>query len=207
MLIGLDFDNTIVSYDGLFHRVALEQGLIPADLPVSKVDVRDHLRRVGQEDRWTAMQGYVYGARMDDAVAYPGAVEFMRRARAEGIELAIVSHKTKHPFLGPAYDLHAAARQWVLGHLRENDAPLIPERRMFFELTKADKNARIAALGCDYFIDDLPEILLAPDFPSTTRAVLFDPDDHHREDMRLVRVSRWADLPQVMDRVWTATRL
>ena len=28
MRIGIDFDNTIVSYDALFHKVAREQGVI-----------------------------------------------------------------------------------------------------------------------------------------------------------------------------------
>ena len=41
MRIGLDFDNTIVTYDSLFHKVATEQGLVPASLPVSKLAVRD----------------------------------------------------------------------------------------------------------------------------------------------------------------------
>ena len=76
MLIGLDFDNTIVSYDELFHRVALEQRLVPVETPVTKLAVRDWLRQAGREDRWTEMQGYVYGARMDEASAYPGLVEF-----------------------------------------------------------------------------------------------------------------------------------
>ena len=28
-LLGLDFDNTLVRYDKLFHKIALEKGLIP----------------------------------------------------------------------------------------------------------------------------------------------------------------------------------
>ena len=44
MRIGLDFDNTIVSYDALFHRVAREQDVVPANTPVNKIAVRDHLR-------------------------------------------------------------------------------------------------------------------------------------------------------------------
>ena len=67
MRIGLDFDNTIVSYDALFHKVARERDCVPAATPVNKVAVRDYLRGVNQEDVWTAMQGYVYGARMDEA--------------------------------------------------------------------------------------------------------------------------------------------
>ena len=32
MRIGIDFDNTIVSYDTLFHKVAVEQGAVPGRL-------------------------------------------------------------------------------------------------------------------------------------------------------------------------------
>jgi len=102
MRIGLDFDNTIVNYDRIFHTVALEQGVIPTDLPANKTAVRDYLRSIDQEDRWTEMQGYVYGARMSEAEAYPGALDFIQRAQAAGHTLAIVSHKTKHNYLGPA---------------------------------------------------------------------------------------------------------
>lgn len=179
MRIGLDFDNTIVSYDALFHKVALEQDLVPPDTPANKVVVRDYLRRIGKEAFWTEMQGYVYGARMDEASAYPGAIEFMRWARRAGHDLAIVSHKTKHPFLGPKYDLHAAARSWVDKHLGENGSALIAENQMFFELTKEEKLARIGSFGCDIFLDDLPEILQASAFPAGIRRVLFDPEGHH----------------------------
>ena len=49
MLVGLDFDNTIVCYDRLFHRLARERGLIPEHVPATKGAVRDHLRNVGRE--------------------------------------------------------------------------------------------------------------------------------------------------------------
>ena len=42
---------------------------------------------------------------------------------------------------------------------------LIEPDHVFFELTKEEKIARVANIGCDYFIDDLPEILLMPGFP------------------------------------------
>jgi hypothetical protein len=179
MRIGLDFDNTIVSYDTLFHKVAREQGLVPSETPVNKLAVRDHLRKIGQEDRWTEMQGYVYGARMDEAEAYPDVIDFIRQARAAGHILAIVSHKTLHPFLGPQYDLHAAARGWITRHLVWDGEPLISEHQIYFELTKQEKVMRIAEFTCDVFIDDLPEILLAEGFPAMTERLLFDPDRHH----------------------------
>jgi hypothetical protein len=179
MHIGLDFDNTIVSYDVLFHKAACEQEVVPPDTPVSKVAVRDYLRRIGREEVWTEMQGYVYGARMDEALAYPGVIDFLHWAGQSGHEIAIVSHKTKHPFLGPQYDLHAAARAWVEQNLCKNGSPLIPPGQVFFELTKEEKLARIGDFGCDAFLDDLPEILQASGFPASTRRILFDPKGHH----------------------------
>jgi len=49
MVLGVDFDNTIVRYDDLFHRVAVERGLVPATVPARKNDVRDFLRQQGRE--------------------------------------------------------------------------------------------------------------------------------------------------------------
>mgnify|MGYP003339752174 CR=1 FL=1 len=50
MLIGIDFDNTIVSYDSLFYKVAAEQKAVPTTVARTKLAVRDHLRAIGKED-------------------------------------------------------------------------------------------------------------------------------------------------------------
>ena len=44
MVLGLDFDNTIINYNELFHKIAFEKNLIPADLPKEKNAVRNYLR-------------------------------------------------------------------------------------------------------------------------------------------------------------------
>src|SRR2546421_8484108 len=113
MRIGVDFDNTIVCYDALFHRVCREKDLIPAEVPVSKSEVRNHLRRIGKEEAWTEMQGYVYGARMSEAEPYPGVLDFFRALRLAQIPVCIISHKTRNPYLCEKYDLHAAALAWL----------------------------------------------------------------------------------------------
>jgi hypothetical protein len=200
MRIGIDFDNTIVSYDVLFHKVARERDLVPPETPVNKIAVRDTLRRAGREEVWTELQGYVYGARMDEAQAYPGVIEFLRWAEQAGHDLAIVSHKTKHPFLGPQYDLHAAARAWVERHLCENGSALIPAEQVFFELTKEEKLARIGNFHCGIFIDDLPEILQASDFPASTCRILFDPEGHYEAESLpgVTVVQSWAGFTQCL---------
>lgn len=198
MRIGLDFDNTIVSYDALFHKVACEKSLLNDDVPVNKLAVRDYLRESNREALWTEMQGYVYGARMKEAAAYPAVIPFLQRMRAAGHTLAIMSHKTKHPYVGQAYDLHQAAREWIQHHLMQNNEMIIPPANVFFELTKEEKIARIRDFRCDVFIDDLPEILLAKTFPLKTRRILFDPEQHHRDHVmsEIQIVSSW----DVMDR-------
>lgn len=204
ILVGLDFDNTIVSYDALFHQAALEKLLIPPSLPKSKLAVRDHLRSMGKEEAWTELQGYVYGARMADASPYAGAIEFMEFARRSRTSLAIVSHKTRYPFLGPRYDLHEAARSWVEEKLTKQG--LIEPERVFFELTKEDKIRRVAEIGCDYFVDDLPEILLAPAFPLQTQGILFDPDGSHEREPVKARLKSWQDIATHFEAAWKTSK-
>jgi hypothetical protein len=178
MRIGIDFDNTIACYDGVFHAAALERGLIPPDLGRDKNSVRDHLNGSGRNDDFTELQGYIYGARMDLVSLYPCFAEFVAAARRIGHDLFIVSHKTAHPILGPRYDMHAAARGFLAARgLMGDAAAQIAPSRVFLELTGDAKVARVAALGCDMFVDDLPEILAMPGFPAGMRRVLFDPDN------------------------------
>lgn len=199
MLVGLDFDNTIVGYDRVFHTAARERGLIDAATPASKIAVRDELRRRDVEDAWTELQGYVYGCRMADAELFPGVVEVLQWARSQGLDLAIVSHKTRHPFLGPKYDLHRAAREWIESHLCDRNGPLVSPDRVSFRQTKAEKIARIDELGCDVYVDDLPEILLAEAFPTATRRILFDPAGNYLEEAGLEHAGSWLDIRALID--------
>ena len=174
MVIGIDFDNTIVSYDELFHRLATERGLIPAGLPHQKTAVRDQLRQSGREDVWTELQGDVYGKRMGEAPPFPGVIEFFARAQRAGLPLYIISHKTRHPVIGPPHDLHRVARAWLETH-RFFDAQRIgfSPASVFFETTRQDKLKRIAGLGCTHFVDDLEETFREVSFPTNVEKILF----------------------------------
>jgi hypothetical protein len=195
MHIGIDFDNTIVSYDGLFHRVCREKGLIPAHLPVSKSEVRNYLRRAGREDDWTALQGYVYGARMSEAEPFPGVRDFIRHCTQAGVPVSIISHKTVRPYLGESYDLHQAALDWLQLQGFFDPAQLgLARDQVHFELTKTDKLERIKARGCSHFIDDLPEFLHEADFPVEARRLLFDPHDHYAEEQEFPRFRSWDEV-------------
>lgn len=180
MRVGLDFDNTIVSYDALFHKIALEKGLITDSNLISKISVREHLRQAGKEYEWTKMQGEVYGARMNEAQAYPGILRFIEELKIHGHSVYIVSHKSRFPYAGPLYDLQLAAAQWVKENLVLDGVLLVPNENIFFETTKNNKIKRIASLKFDLFVDDLLDIFLDEEFPKDVRGFLFDPSDHYK---------------------------
>lgn len=190
MLIGIDFDNTIVSHDEVFHSLAMERRLAPPGTPAVKDAVRDALRRAGREDDWTELQGFVYGPGMEKARPFPGIIEFLALCRRRGVAVRIISHRTKTPFRGPAYDLHEAARRWLAANRFFQAAGLSPGQ-VFFEETKPAKLARIAEQGCTHFIDDLPEFLSEPGFPAGVERLLFDPSGLHESPWPSAR--SWAE--------------
>lgn len=195
MVIGVDFDNTIVSYDALFHRVARERGLIPDNLPVDKTAVRDHLRAGGSEDRWTELQGLVYGPRIGEATAFPGAKEFFAHCHRAGVEVHIVSHKTRQPVLGPAHDLHAAARGWLeQAGFFAPESPALPRDRVHFGVTRQEKITHIRALGCATFIDDLEEVFSEREFPTAVEKILFAPQRHTAAPPGVQVLTSWAQI-------------
>ena len=198
MVLGLDFDNTIICYDDLFHKVALEKGLIPASLPKEKNIVRDYLRANCAEDEWTIIQGEVYGDRIMEAEPYEGMFDTLHQLTADNIPVYIISHKTREPYLGRKRDLHAAAREWLQRHnfLSPNGLNW-NEDQFFFELTKERKVKRIIEIGCTHYVDDLIEILdLLPDL---INKILFSPNDSpdvHNHNWSLLK--SWKALPALL---------
>ena len=198
MLIGVDLDNTVVCYDQLFYQVAVEKGLIPADVSVSKAKVRDFLRQHGREDAWIELQGGVYGAYMQDALPFPGVLDFLARCKLKGVSVCIVSHRTRYPFQGPVYDLHQAAYEWLESHGFYDSAQIgLAPDQVYLELTKEGKLGRIAELCCTHFIDDLPEFLEEPGFPTGVQRILFDPNDSYTNDFGFRRVASWTEIQKL----------
>jgi hypothetical protein len=195
MVIGVDFDNTIVCYDALFHRVAVERGLVPAGTPARKADVRDCLRRGGREEAWTELQGHVYGPGMAEAPAFPGVMEFFARAIRTGLSLYIISHKTRHPAVGPAHDLHQAARDWLVrqGFFDRSKVGLPPDR-VLFGGTRQEKIELVQQAGCTHFIDDLEETFLEESFPRTVKRILFAPQAPSSTIPDLELMSDWRQI-------------
>jgi hypothetical protein len=167
--IGVDFDNTIVDYSALFLEAGAGAGVPPAAAGDHKNAVRDHLRKHRGEPAWQQLQAQMYGPSLQHAVPYAGFLDFLERARERGVAIYIVSHKSMYAAADPGgSNLHEAARNWLgAQHIAVDGA--------YFEVSRADKLRRIAALRCTHFIDDLPEVLDDPDFPAGVERILFAP--------------------------------
>jgi len=194
MILGIDFDNTIVCYDELFHKVALERGLLEDDVNKSKFSVREYLIGKDKEREWTALQGIVYGSRMSEATAFSGVLDVIASFKQRGFSTYIVSHKTRYPISGPMVDMHASARLWIENNLSISGETIFSEDEIFFNETKEKKLGKIASLNCDVFIDDLPEILLSGKVPKKVSKILFDPANRHPHSLIYEKIQHWNDL-------------
>jgi hypothetical protein len=174
--IGIDFDNTIITYDEIFREAASRCGLIDDSFRGRKEAIRDQIRTLPQgELAWQRLQGRVYGKGIVGASMAEGVDLFLLRCRSEGFPVVIISHKTEYGHYDPdCVNLRMAALDWMKARkfFCRNGFD-IPIDNVYFEGTRAEKLARIAALGCTHFIDDLEEVLTDPAFPPHVTRLLF----------------------------------
>lgn len=191
-LLGLDFDNTLVRYDRLFHQLALEKGLIEDSVEAEKTAIRNYLRNQGQDEQFTLLQGEVYGLRILEAEPANGMLEALGELNESGIQMVLVSHKTRIPYKGPAYDLHQAAWNWLEKHgFFARDVLGWNRDQVFFEESKPEKISRIQTLNCSHYVDDLPEILNM--LPNHMKRILYNPNKL-QADNYLLQLDDWSKI-------------
>lgn len=201
MIIGLDFDNTIVCYDQAIIKLSQSIPDLPPSLSRTKLGLRDHLRATGREAEWTAFQGTLYGPGMEHAEPFEGALETMLQMVADGHRLVIISHRSRYPYAGTPHDLHAAARAWVAQRLQSLGlflSKLDHASAVNFLETREEKIAMIGKLACDVFLDDLTEVLNDEHFPCRTMPVLFDPAREHIAKANTHPLNDWHQLPRIL---------
>jgi len=197
MPVGIDFDNTIVRYDRVFTEAARVRGWVANDFFGSKKQLRDAVRLLPDgEIKWQILQGEVYGDRMVEAEPFPGVVDFIDAVRRRGVEMFIVSHKTRYSSYDPhKIDLREAALEWMEKNGFFDPGRLAFSRQqIFFADTRAEKIALISALGCGLFIDDLEEVFGDPAFPANVTRVLFSTDREVPSDRAIVVRSTWPEI-------------
>ena len=160
MKIGIDLDNTIISYDVAFQVAATDRGLINDSCKCTKQEISKEIKnKENGEIEWQRLQGYVYGKGIKEAHIFPGVDRFLWRCYKRGVTVEIVSHKTEYGnFDTEKHSLRRAAIKFLkLHNILSNDIRLIDN--VIFTDTQLQKINYIADNDFDYFIDDLEEIV------------------------------------------------
>ncbi len=164
IVIGLDFDNTLVSYDEVMRQTALDLGFMRDDQDVSgKEQVRDFIRSLSSgEIKWQVLQAEVYGKRMSQVCLIDGVKQFLLACKDAHVQTFIVSHKSKHAAQDKeGINLQEVALSWMREQYFFDKKGLgLSEDRVYFEETRGKKVNRIKELACTHFIDDLKEVFL-----------------------------------------------
>tara|TARA_B100000700_G_scaffold123188_1_gene137881 strand:- start:257 stop:877 length:621 start_codon:yes stop_codon:yes gene_type:complete len=191
--LGIDFDNTLVNYDRLFYEVALDLNLINASVLPNKKAVRDFLIKQDLENSFTKLQAEIYGKHIMRSIPDNSLISSLKRVKSADIDICIVSHKTMFPYLGPKYNLHEAALNWLKKNkFFSKDGLDMSLNDVFFEPTKESKIERIVSEKCFFFIDDLPEIISL--IPDSVGKVLFSDFTVKNKHKNFIQSVSWPDI-------------
>lgn len=198
-IIGVDFDNTLVTYGELFHEIALEQGLISPTIDKNKKSIRDHIRGLPDgEVEWQKIQALAYGPRMQDAKLIDGVRTFFKLCNLNNAKVYIISHKTEFVRHDKTQtNLRVEALRWM----EENEffrpassgLGLCPDA-IFFGETRCQKIDYIKKLCCTHFIDDLEETFLEESFPENVKKILYAPYRSSIVQPKMKVVADWNEI-------------
>ena len=194
-VIGVDFDNTIVSYDDLLSLVAAERELLSPESLHDKKSIRDGIRSLPDgEIEWQKLQAEVYGPRIGEARLIPGVGEFFRLCRQNSVAVFVISHKSEYAAQdATGTNLRIAAFDWMNRHeLFDTVKTGLTPRQIFFESTRNEKLARIRQMRCTHFIDDMEETFLEKMFPENVERILYRPAGG--ADTRFRIVAGWKEV-------------
>ena len=177
MIVGLDFDNTIINYNESIYWYAVNHGFCDVSVSRDKKTIRDRIRQLEDgEMKWRKLQAYVYGPGIMDGVLNRGVLEFVRACGEHKVKVYIISHKTK---FAASDETGTRLRESALSWIRDTgffDQTGLCRKDVFFEDTREDKINRLITLGCTHFIDDLEETFREPSFPQNVVKILYAPN-------------------------------
>ena len=176
--IGIDLDNTVISYDKAFQLGAALSGLVDKNCKLNKKAIRDFIRNGPDgETEWQKLQGYVYGEGIYEAVLFPGVYRFLWRCKQRKIDVEIVSHKTEFGnFDSKKISLRDSATNFLINHRLLGDKNSLI-KKVTYKDTKTEKIDYIKENNFELFIDDLEEIIFSEEFKGQ-KGILFPKTIH-----------------------------
>jgi len=201
MKIGIDFDNTIIDYDGVFTDLVNELGWLDLKIKHNKQQIRDLLRKTADgESRWVKLQSLAYGKHIHQAEIFDGVFEFLKSCLEYQIPVFVISHKTQFvEQLEEKIDAREEAMAWLRnnGFFDQNRTGL-NEGKVFFLPSRAKKIECIRELQLTHFIDDLKEVLEDPSFPKNVSKVLFSRNDTPSVTNGMIVLNSWQAIKNVL---------
>ncbi len=193
IILGVDFDNTIVNCSQLFHELAVQRKIISAATTKDKQSVRDAVRKSKDgEIEWQKLQALVYGPLLQQARPVAGVIQALDSCRKRNLRIYIISHKSQYAAQDESStDLRVQATRW----LKNNGLlALVNKQHVFFENSRADKIRRIKTMNCTHFVDDLVETFQEPSFGPEVTKLLFDPNGYASVPETVKLFHTWKDI-------------
>ena len=197
--IGIDFDNTIVTYDELFAAAAARAGAAPLE-PMSSGSTksarpsphparwRDAVAKAPSRGLWPGI-----GGRVD--VRRAGPISGPLPASI-GADVYVVSHKTQYGHQDPdRTDLRMAARNWMQGSGLIGSADCCPSvSTASISKTRSPPRSTASRASSSMFSSTISSTCSSsPDFPQRTQSILFaGADGSHPARFR--RLASWAEI-------------
>ena len=194
--IGIDLDNTVISYDNAFQLGAALSGLVDRNCKLNKKAIRDFIRNEPDgETEWQKLQSYVYGEGINEAVLFPGVYRFLWRCKQRKIDVEIVSHKTEFGnFDSKKISLRDSATNFLVNHgLLGDKNSLI--KKVTYKKSKNEKIDYIKQNNYEYFIDDLEEIVFSKELKNQ-KGILFSRDNLSNTSSNVVISKSWEEISQ-----------
>ena len=102
MRIGIDLDNTIICYDKAFLKEAHKRNIVGQGWNGGKKKLQKFLEDADPSGvTWQGLQGSIYGKSIWNAEIFQGVRRFLWRCKSRGIEVHVVSHKTRFGHFDP----------------------------------------------------------------------------------------------------------
>jgi len=174
--IGIDFDHTIVDYGNIFAERASNLGYLEAGVERTKDEVKKLIKKSDEGDKkWGILQAEVYSEGIRRAKVMEGFQVFVEECQKHHIPVIIISHKGKsNPHDIQKRNLQQPALDWMKNnHFFDKNGFGFDLNQIVFSETLEGKIAKIEALNCSHFVDDLITVLHHPSFPENTQMIHF----------------------------------
>jgi hypothetical protein len=208
MRIGIDLDNTIICYDKAFLKEARKRNIVGQGWDGGKKKLQKFLEDADPSGvTWQGLQGSIYGKSIWNAEIFQGVRRFLWRCKSRGIEVHVVSHKTRFGHFDPD---KTPLRDVALKFLNANKLYSDKSPSLLDSVTCAstleEKVEHIRQESFDWFIDDLAKVFHNPRFPSSIKTILFSPNDIMHHDKALTCES-WGEIESEILGGWSDEEL